>query len=111
MIEDISSNLKLRDEKIIKLNLTITSKDAEIDDLTKNLKNLQAEKDKLRKLQVSKMEFEMQQTREIDELSTQIEMLKNEYSSNIERLQSDHSFQHERLFTENNTQVDRIKMD
>jgi len=93
MIEDLNVNLHNKENQISDLKSTISVSDIEIDDLAKNLKNEKYEREKLRKLQVSKMEFEMQQTREIEELNSQLDRLKNEYSSNIERLQSDHTFQ------------------
>jgi len=78
MIEDLNQNLRSKDNNISDLNSEINIKDMEIDDLSKTLKLEKSEKEKLRKLQVSKMEFEMQQTREIEDLNSQMDRLKNE---------------------------------
>lgn len=78
MIEDLNQNLRSKENKISDLNSETSVKDIEMEDLSKTLKQEKSEKDKLRKLQVSKMEFEMQQTREIEDLNAQMDRLKNE---------------------------------
>jgi hypothetical protein len=78
MIEDLNQNLRSKENMISDMNSETSVKDIEMEDLSKTLKQEKSEKDKLRKLQVSKMEFEMQQTREIEDLNAQMDRLKNE---------------------------------
>jgi len=78
MIDDLNQTLRSKENNISDLNTELNAKDIEIEDLSKTRKQEKSEKDKLRKLQVSKMEFEMQQTREIEDLNSQMDRLKNE---------------------------------